>query len=203
MFLVHGSYSLEPYHFSACQPDFCQHLYVLPEGSLLLPEPLGLCLVRSAEAHAPGAPSVMRDGRWNMNVRALSPLSWGNPEMCVFHPSQSPRSIKLLSPAWLLAWYSPFLSPFLCHSPIPTERDVGRSPPTLITCTEVLTLGSASGGTQIKTEPNIAPAFLAGTLCCGFILILQSHKPPACFSCQLRLSHTCLMLCLWRLIFLT
>lgn len=101
--LVHGSYPLEPYHFSACQPDFCQHLYVLPEGSLWLPEPLGLCLVRSAKAHSPGEPSVMSDSGWNMNVRAFSPHSWGGPEMCVFHPSQSPRSIRLPSPAWLLA----------------------------------------------------------------------------------------------------
>lgn len=104
---------------------------------------------------------------------------------------QTPVSCMVIGLTLTLCWLLSI--PF---HPLPTGCGVAGSLPQLIICTGTFTLDSASGGTLTNTEPNTGSTFLAVTLGCCFILILQSDKSPTFYSCQLLPSHTYLTLCL-------
>lgn len=68
--------------------------------------------------HSPGEPSVTTNRSWSINARALSPLCWGNPEVRVTHPSQSPQEhqvpVTCMATGLLLTFIGSFSVPFSC-----------------------------------------------------------------------------------------
>lgn len=74
--------------------------------------------------HSPGEPSVTTDRSWSINTRALLSLSWGNPEMCVTHPSQSPQEHQVPVTCMATGLVLTFIGSFSIPFPLPLQEEV-------------------------------------------------------------------------------
>lgn len=74
--------------------------------------------------YSSGEPSVTTDRSWSINARALSPLSWGNPEVCVTHPSQSPQEHQVAVTCMAIGLILTFIGSFSASLPLPLQEEV-------------------------------------------------------------------------------
>lgn len=156
--LVHAN--LTSYH---------QDLDIFPKGSLWPPAPPWI--VPSHECQWMNMPQGVE-----VAMPQLSPLSWGDPEMHDFFPSQSPAASSSCPP------HGHRLSTHLHWLPYPCRKRCCGVMSQINNCTGILILDYASGGPQTKIEPNTASASLSVTLCCCFILIFgQMNLQPFFF----------------------